>query len=165
MRLFIADLEMCQGIHERLQVVGELEQRERALFPHSKEGDLAGPDKEPQEVSMLALHLLQSSLVNVSTLLLMQEVLADPKWADKLTDADRQALSPLFWIHVTPYGRFEPGMNSYLDPDRPPGLRRPAHPAVGGSLSSGVAPGLRAWPDAWWRTTLPGTSQRPGQRG
>ncbi|MDW8471510.1 Tn3 family transposase [Streptomyces scabiei] len=47
---------------------------------------------------MLALHLLQSALVYVNTLL-MQEVLADPKWADKLTDADRPALSPLFWTH------------------------------------------------------------------
>lgn len=50
---------------------------------------------------MLALHLLQSALVHVNTLL-MQEVLADPKWADKLTDADRRALSPLFWTHVNP---------------------------------------------------------------
>nr|WP_275296299.1 hypothetical protein [Streptomyces sp. PAMC 26508] len=25
----------------------------------------------------------------------------------KLTDADRRALSPLFWTHVNPYGRFE----------------------------------------------------------
>ncbi|MFV5998567.1 hypothetical protein ACNPQM_41030 [Streptomyces sp. NPDC056231] len=37
---------------------------------------------------MLALHLLQSALEHVNTLL-MQEILADPKWADKLTDADR----------------------------------------------------------------------------
>ncbi|MEU0483144.1 hypothetical protein ABZ260_28640 [Streptosporangium sp. NPDC006013] len=44
-----------------------------------------------------------------------QEVLADPKWADKLTDADRRALSPLFWTHVNPYGRFELDMNSRLD--------------------------------------------------
>ena len=65
---------------------------------------------------MLALHLLQSALVHVSTLL-MQEVLADPKWADKLTDADRRALSPLFWAHVNPYGRFELDMSSRLDPD------------------------------------------------
>ncbi len=65
---------------------------------------------------MLALHLLQSALVHVNTLL-MQEVLADPKWADKLTDADRQALSPLFWTHVNPYGRFELDMNSRLDLD------------------------------------------------
>ncbi|MFE9636348.1 Tn3 family transposase [Streptomyces sp. NPDC006463] len=60
------------------------------------------------------VHLLQSALVHVNTLL-MQEVLADPKWADKLTDADRRALPPLFWTHVSPYGRFELDMNSLLD--------------------------------------------------
>lgn len=42
---------------------------------------------------MLALHLLPSALMRVNTLL-MQQVLADPKWADTLTDADRRALSP-----------------------------------------------------------------------
>ncbi|MGW5680240.1 Tn3 family transposase, partial [Streptomyces sp. NPDC003860] len=63
---------------------------------------------------MLALHLLQSALVHVNTLL-MQQVLADPKWADTLTGADRRALSPLFWTHVNPYGRFELNMNSHLD--------------------------------------------------
>ncbi|GAA2945405.1 hypothetical protein GCM10010446_33390 [Streptomyces enissocaesilis] len=36
--------------------------------------------------------------------LLMQQALADPKWADMLTDADRRALSPRFWTHVNPYG-------------------------------------------------------------
>lgn len=50
---------------------------------------------------MLALHLLQSALVHVNTLLI-QQVLADPNWADTLTDADRRALSPLFWTHVNP---------------------------------------------------------------
>ncbi|GAA3494546.1 hypothetical protein GCM10019016_016460 [Streptomyces prasinosporus] len=65
---------------------------------------------------MLALHLLQSAPVHVNTLL-TQQVLADPKWADTLTDADRHALSPLFWTHVNPYGRFEPDMNRRLDLD------------------------------------------------
>ncbi|MFH9727768.1 Tn3 family transposase [Streptomyces sp. NPDC017254] len=55
----------------------------------------------------------QSALVHVDTLLI-QEVPTDPKWADKLTDADRRALSPLFWTHVNPYGRFELDMNSRL---------------------------------------------------
>ncbi|GAA1703439.1 hypothetical protein GCM10009680_50500 [Streptomyces yatensis] len=47
------------------------------------------------------LHQLQSALVHVNTLL-MQDVLADPKWAAKLTDADRRALSPLLRTHVNP---------------------------------------------------------------
>jgi len=78
---------------------------------------------------MLALHLLQSALVHVNTLL-MQQVLADEEWVDRLTDADRRALLPLFWTHVNPYGRFELDMNSRLDLDLPiratmPGPRTP----------------------------------------
>ncbi|MFF2328654.1 MULTISPECIES: Tn3 family transposase [unclassified Streptomyces] len=112
---YLADVGMRQEIHEGLQVVENRNSANKDLF-YGKDGDLAGADKESQEVSMLALHLLQSALVHVSTLL-MQEVLADPKWADKLTDADRRALSPLFWTHVNPYGRFELDMNSRLDLD------------------------------------------------
>ncbi|MEU7581415.1 Tn3 family transposase [Streptomyces sp. NPDC041068] len=88
---------------------------------YGKDGDLTGDDKESQEVSMLALHLVRSSLVHVNTLLL-QEILAEPKWAEKLTDVDRRALSPLFWTHVNPCGRFELDMGNRL------GLSFPAVP-------------------------------------
>ncbi|MEI5102959.1 Tn3 family transposase [Streptomyces sp. PmtG] len=80
---------------------------------YGRDGDLTGSDKESQEVSMLSLHLLQSALVRVNTLLL-QGILSDEKWQQRLTDADRRALSPLFWTHVNPYGRFELDMNSHL---------------------------------------------------
>jgi hypothetical protein len=63
---------------------------------------------------MLALHLFQSALVHVNTLLL-QDILSEEMWQRRLTDADRRALSPLFWTHVNPYGRFELGLNSHLD--------------------------------------------------
>ncbi|MDQ0956323.1 hypothetical protein QFZ66_000201 [Streptomyces sp. B4I13] len=45
----------------------------------------------------------------------MRKVLADPKWSDQLTDADRRALSTLFWTQVNPYGRFELDMGRRLD--------------------------------------------------
>ncbi|MFE7558836.1 Tn3 family transposase [Kitasatospora sp. NPDC057500] len=54
-----------------------------------------------------------SALVHVNTLLL-QDILSEEKWQKRLTDADRRALSPLFWTHVNPCGRFEPDMNSHL---------------------------------------------------
>lgn len=63
---------------------------------------------------MLALHLLQSALVHVNTILL-QQVLADATWAERLPVDDRRALSPLFWSHVNPYGTFQLDMNTYLD--------------------------------------------------
>lgn len=81
---------------------------------YGKDGGLTGSDKESQEVSMLALHLLRSALVHVNTLLL-QDILSEEKRNKRLTDADRRALSPLFWTHVSPYGRFELDMNSHLD--------------------------------------------------
>jgi TnpA family transposase len=68
---------------------------------YGREGALTGADREHAEVSMLALYLLQSSLVFINTQLL-QAVLRDPKWSGKLTDEDRRALSPLFWAHVNP---------------------------------------------------------------
>ncbi|MFF9229513.1 Tn3 family transposase, partial [Streptomyces sp. NPDC014820] len=68
---------------------------------YGKDGDLAAQDKEPQEVSMLAPDLLQSAQVHVNTLL-MQQVLADPQWADTPGDAERRALSPLSWTPVNP---------------------------------------------------------------
>ncbi|WAL64710.1 Tn3 family transposase [Amycolatopsis cynarae] len=62
------------------------------------------------------LHLLQSCLVYINTLLL-QRVLADPKWAKKLTEADRRGLIALFWTNVNPYSRFQLDMSKRLDLD------------------------------------------------
>ncbi len=58
------------------------------MLHYGKDGALTGPDKEHAETSMLALHLLRSALVHVNTLL-VQQILAEPTWAKKLSDEDR----------------------------------------------------------------------------
>lgn len=83
---------------------------------------------------MLALHLLQSALVYINTLLL-QDLLSEDKWQKRLTDADRQALSPLFWTRVNPYGWFELDMNSRLDLDLSVPATVPGSPAPQGEQS------------------------------
>lgn len=81
---------------------------------YGKDSELTGADRGQQETSMLALHLLQSALVHLNTILL-QRVLEDPAWSTRLTDEDRRGLSPLFWSHVNPYGTFDLDLSTQLD--------------------------------------------------
>jgi hypothetical protein len=56
---------------------------------------------------------LQVSLVYVNTLMI-QQVLAEPAWQGRLTLRDLQALSPLKWQHINPYGTFILNMQERL---------------------------------------------------
>ncbi|WP_413470928.1 hypothetical protein [Streptomyces peucetius] len=57
--------------------------------------------------------------MHVNTLLL-QQVLAEPPWAMKLTEEDRRGLTALFWSNVNPYGPFRLEMDSGSTWHRPP---------------------------------------------
>ena len=69
-----------------------------------KRGELASNRREEQELGMLCLHILQSSLGLINTLMI-QDTLALPEWAGVLTDADRRGLTPIFHANMTPTGR------------------------------------------------------------
>jgi len=99
-------------INEGLNVIEQWNGANDFVF-FARRGELVSNRSEDHEVSMLALHLLQNCMVYINTLML-QQVLAQPKWADKLTPRDLRALTPLIWDHVNPYGRFELDMNARL---------------------------------------------------
>lgn len=62
---------------------------------------------------MLSLHLLQISLVYINTLLI-QNVLSQPTWRQRMTEEDWRGLTPLIYHHVNPYGRIELNMEQRL---------------------------------------------------
>jgi hypothetical protein len=78
-----------------------------------KGGEISTNRLEEQEVSVLALHLLQACLVYVNTLMI-QSVLAEPAWAARMTPRDLSALTPLLFHHVNPYGAFELDMDARI---------------------------------------------------
>ena len=52
-------------------------------------------------------------MVYINTLMI-QQVLAEPEWQDRLTATDLRALTPLKWQHINPYGTFTLDMTARL---------------------------------------------------
>ncbi|WP_371590408.1 Tn3 family transposase [Ensifer sp. YR511] len=90
-----------------------MEQRQRLRLLRQGRRNGEQPHDE-QEVSALALHLLQASLVYVNTRML-QTVLAEPAWHGRLAPQDYRGLTPLIYAHVNPYGRFDLDLDSRID--------------------------------------------------
>jgi TnpA family transposase len=103
---------LCREIQEGLNVIEQWNGANAFVF-FARRGELASNRREDHEVSMLSLHLLQNSMVYINTLML-QEVLSRPHWKNRLTLRDLGAMTPLFWDHLNPYGRFDLDMTTRL---------------------------------------------------
>jgi hypothetical protein len=57
---------------------------------------------------------LQSLDVDFRDELLVQKVLAEKEWLNKMQPEDFRGLTPLFYGHVNPYGRLELNLNERI---------------------------------------------------
>jgi hypothetical protein len=53
-------------------------------------------------------------MVYVNTLL-VQKVLSEKEWLDKMQSEDFRGMTPLFYGHITPYGGFQLDMNKRIN--------------------------------------------------
>jgi len=104
--------KLRQKVNEGLNVVENWNSANSFIF-YGKGGELSTNRREDQEIGLLSLHLLQACLVYVNTLMI-QNVLAEPVWMEKMTTRDLAAVSPLIYHHVNPYGKFELDLNTRL---------------------------------------------------
>ncbi|NEQ53749.1 MAG: Tn3 family transposase, partial [Leptolyngbya sp. SIO3F4] len=109
---YLHDERIRQEIQEGLNVVENWNSANDFIF-YGKSGDFTSGQVALQELSMLCLHLLQISLVYVNTLLI-QQVLSDPAWMQKMGPDELRALTPLIYAHINPYGIFRLDMAERL---------------------------------------------------
>jgi TnpA family transposase len=109
---YLHNESLRREIHEGLNVIEQWNGATDFVF-FARRGELTSNRREDHEVSMLSLHLLQNCIVYINTLML-QQILSEPYWKERLTARDLAALTPLIWEHVNPYGRFDLDMNARI---------------------------------------------------
>ena len=108
---YLSSLAMRHEVHEGLNVV-ERWNGANDFICYGRHGIFATNSREQQEMSTLALQLLQNCLMLINTLL-VEQTIERQNLMESLSVEDLRALTPLFYEHVNPYGLFE------LDLERP----------------------------------------------
>ncbi len=109
---YLESEDLRKEIHESLNVVERLNGIMGFIF-YGKLGEISSNKSHEQSLSVTCLHLLQVCMVYINTLII-QEVLSEPKWKNKLTPEDKRAITPLICSHINPYGLFPLDLDTRL---------------------------------------------------
>lgn len=104
--------DLRQEINEGLNVVERWNGITGFIF-YGKNTEFTSNNLEEQELSILALQLLQVCLVYINTLMI-QEILSEKNWFDLMDKNDFRALTPIIHAHINPYGKFSLDMNERI---------------------------------------------------
>ncbi|MET7696479.1 Tn3 family transposase [Streptomyces sp. NPDC005485] len=149
---YLRDRDLQREIQEGVNVVEGWNGANDIIF-FGKSGELSSNRRDQQELSVVALHLLQTALVFVNTLMI-QEMLADPEWANLLTEEDKRALTPLFWMHIQPFGEVRLNMGSRLQLAQPvPQAPEPTRPQPDARDTTRPLATSRQGAEVYWRVT------------
>lgn len=109
---YLMSEDLRKEIEEALNVVENWHSASLFIF-FGQRGVISSNNETDHELSILCLHLIQSSLVYINTLM-MQQIIKEERYDKILTIEDKRAITPLFYHHVNQYGTYTLDMNERI---------------------------------------------------
>ena len=106
---YLSSTNLRYEINEGLNVV-ERWNSVNDFIRYGRQGIFATNSPDGQEISTLALQLLQNCLMLINTII-VETTIEKEDMFKRLSVEDLRALSPLFYEHINPYGAFEIDVN------------------------------------------------------